>query len=82
MKFDVYGRFMLEVARENDRWWGYRLSPGKRVPEPGIVLPASLDAAEIGQALDDLFHELARPGQRVEQLTCEIEQARTRHPCE
>lgn len=69
MKFDVYGRFTLEVQRENDQWRVYRLSPGKRVPEPGIVLPATLDSAEIGQALDDLFHELARPGQCVRQLS-------------
>lgn len=48
MKFNVYGRFTLEVARENDQWQVYRLSPGKRVPEPGIVLPANLNGAEIG----------------------------------
>jgi len=65
MKFEVYGRFTLEVQRENDQWRVYRLSPGKRVPEPEIVLPSNLDRAEIGQAIDDLFHELARPGERV-----------------
>lgn len=68
MKFDVYGRFTLEVQRENDQWRVYRLSPGKRVPEPGIVLPSNLDSSEIGQALDDLFHELARPGQTVTRI--------------
>lgn len=65
MKFEVYGRFTLEVLRESQQWRVYRLSPGKRVPEPGVVLPSSLDESEIGQAIDDLFHELARPGQSV-----------------
>jgi hypothetical protein len=68
MKFEVYGRFTLEVQRENSVWQVYRLSPGKRVPEPGIVLPPSLHSSEIGQAIDDLFHELARPGQSVVRL--------------
>lgn len=80
MKFDVYGRFTLEVVRENDQWRVYRLSPGKRVPEPGIVLPANLDRAEIGQALDDLFHELARPGESVVQVNYGTETVVTQPP--
>ena len=65
MKFEVYGRFTLEVLREQGQWQVYRLSPGKRVHEPGIVLPAALQESEIEQAIDDLFHELSRPGQQV-----------------
>lgn len=68
MKFEIYGRFTLEIQRENDQWRVYRLSPGKRVPELGIVLPSNLEDSEIGQAIDDLFHELARPGQSVVRL--------------
>lgn len=82
MKFEVYGHFTLEVQRENDQWRVHRLSPGKRVPEPGIVLPSNLDDSEIGQAIDDLFHELARPGDSVvrvdqrEQVSCGVSHCR------
>lgn len=65
MKFEVYGRFTLEVVREQSQWQVYRLSPGKRVHEPGIVLPSNLDEGELSEALDDLFHELSRPGECV-----------------
>jgi hypothetical protein len=65
MKFDVYGRFTLEIVRERDAWAAYRLAPGRRVPDRDVVLPSDLDAAEVATFLDDLFHELAGPGQRV-----------------
>ena len=31
VKFDVYGRFQVEVVREAERWQVYRLAPGKRI---------------------------------------------------
>lgn len=68
MKVDVYGKFQLEVAREGQRWVAYRLSPGKRSEWNELVIPPGLEAAEICEYLDDLFHEGARPGQRVRQL--------------
>ena len=34
MKFDVYGRFQIEVRREGDRWVAYRSALGKRTSRP------------------------------------------------
>ncbi len=68
MRFDVYGRFTLEVEREADQWRVFRLVPGKKVPEPGIVLPSFLDESAIAQAIDDLFHEMSKPGECVRRL--------------
>ena len=65
MKFDVYGRFQLEVVREGDAWQVYRLTPGKRVRAHDIVIPADVLASEAATFLDDLFHELAEPGKSV-----------------
>jgi hypothetical protein len=65
MKFDVYGRFQLEVQREGELWVAYRLSPGKRAKVNDLVIPSSFDAAEIAVYLDDLYHEAARPGDLV-----------------
>jgi len=66
MKFNIYGRFQLDVRRENDGWEVYRLEPGKRAKMGDVVVPAILEAEEIATYLDDIFHELAGLGQRVE----------------
>ena len=68
MKFNIYGRFQLDVRRENDAWEVYRLEPGKRAKVNDLVIPPTLDANEIAIYLDDIFHELAGPGQNVEPL--------------
>lgn len=68
MKFSVYGRFELEVVREGDAWVAYRLAPGKRIRADDVLIPASILPAEIGTYLDDLFHELSGPGQRVQRV--------------
>jgi hypothetical protein len=65
VKFDVYGRFQLEVVRENDSWAVYRLAPGKRVRTADFIIPPELEPNEVAGYLDDLFHEQAVPGKRV-----------------
>ena len=65
MKFDVYGRFQLEIVRENDSWVAYRPGTGTRSRDSSIVIPKSLTPEEIPGYLDDLFHELCGPGQSV-----------------
>jgi hypothetical protein len=65
VRFNVYGRFKLDVIREGDQWAVYRLEPGKRIKVREFVIPSSLPEAEIGTFLDDIFHELAQPGQAV-----------------
>jgi hypothetical protein len=68
MRFDIYGRFELEVVRENGRWAVYRVGLGARSLDDGIIVPASLQPEEIAIYLDDLFHELAGRGQTVRVL--------------
>ena len=68
MKFDVYGRFRLEVQRENDSWVVYRLGLGKRVKLNHVIIPNTLEESEIAIFLDDVFHELSGPGQSVRLL--------------
>lgn len=62
MRFDIYGRYQLEVAREDERWIMYRLDYGKRRETSDFVIPASLRPDELATYLDDMLHELARPG--------------------
>jgi hypothetical protein len=66
MKFDVYGRFQVEVRREDDNWVAYQIALGKRTRVTHFAIPQEIQtAAEIARYLDDLYHEAARPGQSV-----------------
>lgn len=68
MKFDIYGRFRVEVRRENGEWVVYRAESGKRTRLNDVMIPADVRAPEIATWLDDVFHEYAGIGQNVEQL--------------
>jgi hypothetical protein len=68
MRFDIYGRFQVEVRRENEAWVAYRSELGKRARLGDVVIPADLEADDIGTWLDDVFHEFAGIGQGVERL--------------
>ena len=66
VRFDVYGRFQVEVSREADHWVAYRIAPGKRIRIHDLVLPGEIQTSQqIARYLDDLYHEAARPGQSV-----------------
>jgi hypothetical protein len=64
MKFDVYGRFRLEVQRE--RTLGSSIGfPSANALANDLIIPSTLEANEIATFLDDIFHELSGPGQSV-----------------
>jgi hypothetical protein len=65
MKFDIYGRFQVEVRRENGAWAVYRAEMGKRTPLYDVVIPSDVAADGLATYLDDVFHEFAGPGQNV-----------------
>jgi len=70
MKFDVYGRFQLEVRRDAEQWIAYRIAPGKRRRVHDLAIPGEIQTAqEIARYLDDLYHEAALPGQSVSVIT-------------
>ncbi|GLQ52536.1 hypothetical protein ACFFJT_10845 [Dyella flava] len=66
MRFNVYGRFLLDIKREGGAWVIYRIADGKRVLSNDFVIPSDLEEAEIPQFLDDVFHELSGPDDRVD----------------
>jgi hypothetical protein len=68
MKFDVYGRFTLDVVQEGESWVAYRVELGKRRRENTLVFPPGLEATEIATFLDDIYHEFAGPGQCVQAI--------------
>jgi len=68
MKLDIYGRFRLEVVREGERWVAFELDNGKRLRQPELIIPPTLAASEIATYLDDLFHEMSRPGDHITEI--------------
>lgn len=68
MRFDIYGRYQLEVVRKDDTWAVYRTADGKRRRETDLVIPPWVPAADVPIYLDDLLHELARPGATIRRL--------------
>lgn len=67
MRFDVYGRFRIEIVREGGAWVAYRVGQGLRRAEE-ILIPGDLAATELAAFLDGVYHELAAPGRSVRRL--------------
>ena len=67
MLFNVYGRYDLEVTRTDGSWAVYRVEGGKR-RRAELAVPPDLPEEEVGTYLDDLLHELARPGDEVRRV--------------
>ena len=68
MKFDIDGRFQVEVRRERDGWTVYRAEQGKRCPLHDVVIPGQLAGDEIAIYLDDVIHEYAGLAQAVRRM--------------
>ena len=68
MRFDIYGRYQLEVIREGDSWKIYRLGVGRRAPVHNLVIPPGAQPHELEMWLDDLLHELAEPGRAIHRV--------------
>ncbi len=68
VKFDIYGRYRLEVIREAGSWVVYRVDNGKRRKESALVVPSSIRAGDLPTYLDDILHELAHPGATIRRL--------------
>jgi hypothetical protein len=65
MKFNIYGRFQVDVQRENNAWAIYRSELGKRTRLNDVVIPPDLIAQDLAIYLDDIFHEFAKLGENV-----------------
>ena len=63
-RFDIYGRMQLLVEQDKG---GYRMyilgADGKRRLFNELTIPDNLTLDELASYLDDMLHELAKPGQ-------------------
>ncbi len=65
MKFDIYGRFQVEMIRNGECWSAYRVEPGKRIALTDFSIPGFLSPDDIATYLDDIYHEMGGPGDVV-----------------
>lgn len=68
MRFDIYGRFEIEVLMTSAGWVAYKTGNGLRIPYRDLAVPAALHESDLCQFLDDYFHEYARPGQVIRRI--------------
>lgn len=60
LRFDVFGRLIIEIERAGDKWRSYiKDSGGKR--RDGPFVPRAVTEADLAGYLADLYHEFARP---------------------
>jgi hypothetical protein len=70
MKFNIYGRFRIEVHQQDASWVANRAVLGTRRRVEERVIPCELTIAELAAHLDAFSHEYAQPGRRVEPVRC------------
>jgi hypothetical protein len=68
-RFDVYGRFVIEVARAGNRWTVCYVGDGLKRPAHDIQLPPEADEQSLADHLDILLHEYGAPGQSIRQIS-------------
>ena len=70
MRFDCYGRFVLDIERVGGEWLVLEVSvsEGKRRLREDIVVPAHVAEGELVTWLDDLLHEHGGSGRSVRRL--------------
>jgi len=66
-KFNVFGKFVLDVRREDDQWRPYLAGEGKRRPA-NIHIPDDLADGDLAVFLEDLFHESGTPDTEVRRI--------------
>ncbi|HEY5119935.1 MAG TPA: hypothetical protein VII90_10825 [Anaerolineales bacterium] len=68
MKFDVYGRFIVEVIRHGEDWEVFLLEQGRRLRMDEVAIQSETPMDRIPYYLEDLWHESASPGKAIRRL--------------
>ncbi|HEY9696116.1 MAG TPA: hypothetical protein V6D10_02560 [Trichocoleus sp.] len=69
MKYNIYGKFKVEVVRQGNVWRVFRIGLGVKRPEPNVHIQLDASELEILVALDDAFHEWASPDANIEEIS-------------
>ncbi len=66
--FEVYRLFVVHAERAGDGWRLLRVGADGKRGLLDAVVPPGLAAADLAGYLDELFHELASPGDAVRRV--------------
>lgn len=67
-RFNVYGRYEIDVERQGERWVAYRRGEGKRQEDPSISIPSHITEDDLRRYLEDLLHEEASQGTTIQRI--------------
>ncbi|WP_133645159.1 DUF7661 family protein [Paraburkholderia flava] len=68
MRFDIFGRYRIDVRRIDGRWKVQRPGNGVVGDVDDIVIPDDIDEQDVEQYLNDLLHEEATPGTEIRRV--------------
>ncbi len=68
MKFDVYGRFIVEVIRRGEDWEVFLVEQGRRLRMNEVAIPSETLMEGIPNYLEDLWHESASPEKSIRRV--------------
>lgn len=69
LRFDIYGRFEIEIESTGNGWVGYRRGSGVRRLAQELVFPQGIQEQELEVFLDDIYHESALPGAVIKRIS-------------
>lgn len=69
LRFDIYGRFEIEIEPTANGWVGYRRGSGVRRLAEELVFPQGIKEDELEIFLDDIYHESALPGSAIKRIS-------------
>lgn len=67
-RFDVFGRYVIDVERRDDRWVVYLRGEGKRREHPTLLIPPEIPEDRLAGYLEDQLHEEGRPGTIIQRI--------------
>ena len=73
MKFDIFGKKVLEVIRSDGQWIAFYCgNGGVKLKADDIRVPSSLVESELGEYIADVFHEWATLDPQLPTLAVQV----------
>lgn len=68
MRFDIFGRYRIDVQRVGERWRVLRIGNGTLADIRDLLIPSDIAADEVEGYLNDLLHEEAIDGRVIRRV--------------
>lgn len=64
-RFNIYGRFIIEIVKQDGRWTAFHMGEGTRRKVTDLVILNHIKETELMEYLDDFYHEYATINSRI-----------------